>query len=175
MESRERRKVVVSELVDPLGLGQILQPVVTEVAQPTGPDELGGRGRDQHLPAVTAGGDPRGPVDVHPDVALLGHPRGAGVDPHPHLIGPVASPSSVAVAARNAPSAVGKATKNESPCVSTSTPLVRAERLPHDAAMDRERFRVPILAQLVQQLRRALHVGEEEVTSPVGRSRGTGS
>ena len=40
MEGRERREVVVSELVDPLGRGQILQPVLAEIAQPTGADEL---------------------------------------------------------------------------------------------------------------------------------------
>src|SRR5439155_12244861 len=37
-------------------------------------------------------------------------------------IGPAASPSSAAAAAESAPGAVGKATKNASPCVSTSTP-----------------------------------------------------
>ena len=115
-------KSSVSELVDPLGLGQILQAVVAEVAEPTGPDELGGRGRDQHLPAVTAGGDPRRPVHVHPDVALLANARGAGVDSNPQPDRARRQPVQRLCGCRSAPWAVGNATKNESPCVSTSTP-----------------------------------------------------
>ena len=82
-------------------------------------------------------------------------------------IGPEASPP----APRGGPSApgtVGKATKNASPCVSTSTPPCGAERLAHDAAVLGERFRVR-LAQLVQELGRALHVGEEERDGPGGK------
>jgi hypothetical protein len=39
---------------------------------------------------------------------------------------------------------------------------VSAERLAQCAAMHRKRVRIPLLAQVVQQLRRALHVGEEK-------------
>ncbi len=73
-------------------------------------------------------------------------------------IGPGASAASASPAASSAPTAIGKATKNASPCVSTST----AERFAQDAAMFGKCMRIVLDAELVQQLRRALHVGEEE-------------
>ena len=41
--------------------------------------------RQQHLPAVTRGRDPRPEVDVLADVTLPGQKRLAGVQPHPDL------------------------------------------------------------------------------------------
>ena len=40
VETLERRKSSLAELIDPLGLGEILQAVIAEVAEPAGPDEL---------------------------------------------------------------------------------------------------------------------------------------
>jgi pimeloyl-ACP methyl ester carboxylesterase len=48
-----------------------------------------GRLRQQHLPAVADSGDPRALVDVEADVTLLGQPRLARVQPHPHPYRPV--------------------------------------------------------------------------------------
>ena len=47
-------------------------------------DERTGRLRQEHLPAVPDGCDPRALVHVEADVSLLGQPRLAGVQPHPH-------------------------------------------------------------------------------------------
>ena len=47
-------------------------------------DERSGRRGEQHLAAVTGRADPRGAVDVDPDVPLLAHDRLAGVHAHPH-------------------------------------------------------------------------------------------
>ena len=65
-------------------------------------------------------------------------------------------------AAARAPGAVGKAKKKASPCVSTSTPPfpVHASRI--DCPVIGERSCVLLRAELVQQRRRALDVGEEE-------------
>jgi len=84
VQALERREVVVSELVDPLGCRQILQTVLAEVAQLVRAQEGSRGGRDQHLSAVAAGGDPGRPVHVDSDVTLLGHVRRAGMDAHPH-------------------------------------------------------------------------------------------
>ena len=54
-------------------MGDVLQPVLTQIPQS---DAVGqvvldhgpGGVREQYLPAVAGGGDPRGPVDVDPDV-----------------------------------------------------------------------------------------------------------
>ena len=48
-------------------------------------------------------------------------------------------------AAASAPGAVGKAKKNASPCVSTSTPPCGGARLAHDPAVLGERVRVRAL------------------------------
>ena len=82
MQALERREVVVSQLVDALGRGQVLQPVLAEVAQAVGARERRRWRPRQHLPAVAAGGDARRPVDVDPHVAFLGHVRRARVEAH---------------------------------------------------------------------------------------------
>ena len=67
-----------------------------------------------------------------------------------------------AEAAASAPGAVGKAKKKASPCVSTSTPPSVRAGLADDAPVLGERLGVALGAERVQELRRALDVGEEE-------------
>ncbi len=122
VEALERRELRLAELVDPLRRGEVLQPVLAQVAHRRGIDQPRRRGGDERLPAVAARRDPRSAVHIDADVALV---RENGVPlwmPIRTLIGPPASRSVAAPAAAMAPGAVGKATKNASPCVSTSTP-----------------------------------------------------
>ena len=79
-------------------------------------------GRDQHLPAVAAGGDPGGSVHIDSDVTLLAQVRRPRMDAHPHPNRPVAQSLKCFGGRPQSARAVGKATKNASPCVSTSTP-----------------------------------------------------
>ena len=65
-------------------LVEVLEAVLAEVAQPDAVDEVAGRAREDHLPAVAGGRDPRAEVDVEADVALVGARGRAGVDAHPH-------------------------------------------------------------------------------------------
>ena len=65
-------------------------------------------------------------------------------------------------AAASAPGAVGKATKNASPWVSTSTPPWRGERPRAGCAGARPARRHSVGAELVEQPRRALDIGEQE-------------
>ena len=55
-----------------------------------------------------------------------------------------------------------KATKNESPCVSISWPPCSANGLAQDPLVIGERLAVAVAAELLEQLRRALDVGEQE-------------
>ena len=60
------------------------EPVLAEVAHLRRADERRGRGRNEHLSAVTGGGDARRAVDVRSDVALFRQQGSAGVKPHPY-------------------------------------------------------------------------------------------
>ena len=89
LQQRElARQALDLELVDALGRAQILEPVRAQVAD-LGVDERASRLRKQHLAAVADGGDARALVHVEADVSLLGQPRLAGVEPHPHADRPV--------------------------------------------------------------------------------------
>ena len=74
----QRREVFRPELEETLRRAQVLQPVQAEVAD-VGAGEVGRRLREQHLPAVAGGGDPRRPVHVEPHVPLVGPERLARV------------------------------------------------------------------------------------------------
>ncbi len=84
VERPKRREVAVAELVQTLGSDQILQPVRTELANRGVALQEPARVVSERTicPPVGSGGDPRRPVDVDPDVALVRHERLAGVDPH---------------------------------------------------------------------------------------------
>ena len=123
---------------------------------------------EQHLAAVTGGGDAGGAMDVEPDVVVAHELRRPGMQPHAH-------PQGGALAARHAPAsarvasaaaatawgAVAKATKKASPWVSTSTPLVRGEGRAQQRLMLAQGTGV-LVAQPLEQLGAALDVGEQE-------------
>ena len=166
-QRRELRRAELEELGRRV---EVLEPVATEIAQRLVLDERGGRGREDHLAAVRERGDARAAVDVDPDVALGGHRRRARVQPHPdrdrarreRLLRRCAP-------RRRRPAAVGNATKNASPWVSTSTPPCGRERLAQDAAVLGQRLGVAVGPELAQQPRRALDVGEQERHRPAGQ------
>ena len=115
------------------GTIDVLQAVLAEIAQPhVGGelvlDELAGRVREQHLPAVPGGTDARATMDSEPDVPLATQTRLAGVESHADVTEPssgqacAASARCAATAAATASPARANAKKNESPCVSISVP-----------------------------------------------------
>jgi hypothetical protein len=112
--------------VEALGRGQVLEPVLAKIAQPFGAGQCRGRGRNQYLPAVAAGGDACRAVNVQPDVALLAKTRGTGVDAHPYAYRTGGEPCRCLSRSLKRAGAVGKVTKKASPCVSTSTPPAAA-------------------------------------------------
>ena len=56
--------------------------MLAQIAERVAGEQRSGRGRHEHLSAVTGGCDARRAVDVDADVALLGQVRRAGVDAH---------------------------------------------------------------------------------------------
>jgi hypothetical protein len=161
VQAANRRELAVAELVDPLRRGQVLQPVLAEVAQPVGADEIPCRLRDQHLPAVADRGDACRAVDVDPDVALLGDQRLAGVETHAHA-DPARLEPFLAFARGRQP--VTRARERDEEGVALRVhlhPAVPFERLAQHPSVLGQRFGVGV-AELVQQPRRALDVGEEK-------------
>ena len=58
-----------------------------QVAYASGADERDRVLREQHLPAMAGCPDPRGPMDIRADVALVGQQRHPGVDAHTDMDG----------------------------------------------------------------------------------------
>ena len=67
------------QLVQPLRRIEILQPLLTQVAQ-VGFDQAGGRLGENYLATVRRCADARRPVHIDTDVTLAGHNRLASVD-----------------------------------------------------------------------------------------------
>ena len=172
-ERRERRRQPVDlELHDALGLVDVLEADRAELdlAHAVGQrarHERGGRRGQQDLPAVAGGADPRGAMDVDPDVALLSDDGLAGVDAHADAeLGPVRP-----VVARErllggdgGGDGVLRAAEAVEERVALRVDLLaatRAERLADDAPVIRERVGVPV-AEPLEQLGRAGDVGEDE-------------
>ena len=160
-----RGKSRVAELEQALRRREVLQTVLAEVANGLAGDEVARRLRQEHLPAVPGGGDPRRAVDVDPDVALVGHDRLARVEPHADADRPVAE--------RRLPvggggDRVGGARERDEERVALRVHLdaaVPRESLAQHTAVLAQQLRVA-LAVLVQQPRRALDVREQERHRP---------
>ena len=160
----QRREVAVAELPDPFRRRQVLQPVLAEVAKRTGADELAGRLRHQHLPAVPHRRDPRRPMHIDPDVAAVGHQRLTRVHAHPHPDGAVQS----LLTLRRSGKRIRRPRKRDEERIPLRVHLDAAmprERASQHPPMLRQRIRVCV-AQLVQQPRRALDVREQERDRP---------
>ena len=162
IEALERWVLAVTELVDAFGGRQILELVLTEIAQlDRRVQELARRQGDEHLPAVTSGCDPGGAVDVDADVALAGEERLAGMESHPDV--DRAAPERLLTLGRRL-DRIGRAREHDEECVALRAELgavVAGESLTEDTTVFRQRLRIGI-AELVQQLRRSLDVREEE-------------
>src|SRR2546425_338057 len=88
-QAAERRElgdeIEANELEEPLGLLQILETVLAEIAKLKLRAEQGsGRPRDEHLSAVSCSADARSAVHVEAHIAFIGAGRLACVDSHTH-------------------------------------------------------------------------------------------
>ena len=164
LDRLEQREVggepVDLELVDALRRAQVLEPVHAQVAH-NRVHERARRLRQEHLPAVADGGDPRAPVYVEPDVTLLGQPRLAGVQPHPHADRPVGQRALAVSGGGDGVRGAGEGDEERvTLCIDLDARMV-GERGAESAPMLLQRLPV-IVAEPVYQPRRALHVGEQQ-------------
>ena len=159
---RRGREVAVAELEEALRADRVLQPVFAEVAdRSVSRYEAARRLGDDDLSAVRRGCDPRGAVDVHADVVLLGHERLAGVDAHPD---PDWARSERCLRLGRGGDGVGRPRERDEERVALGVdldPVVSAEGLTDRAPMLFEKNGVgrPVL---LKETRRSFDVGEEE-------------
>src|SRR5205823_4559177 len=130
-----------------------------------------------YLPAVAGGRDARGPDHVEAEVALLADVRLAGVQPHPHAQLLTAGPFVVAQRAlrldrrRHRVAGARERVEERVALRVDLRPAVRAERLAHDAPVVVRHAAVPVVAELLQEPRRPLDVGEDERDGAAGKLR----
>jgi hypothetical protein len=162
VERPQRRKVTVAELEQSLRVGEVLQPVLAQVANfGVRLEKVEGRFREDDLAAVRGRRDARGPMDVHADIALLGQERLPGVESHADAdrAGLERLPRIFGSRCR-----ISRAGECDEEGVSLRVDLdavVPREGVSQGLAMLGEQVAVAV-AMLPQQPRRALDVGEEE-------------
>ena len=128
---------------------------------------------EDDLPACPAAAI-RAHVHVAPDVALLGEQRRPRMYADPNLDRPRGSASVISYAAAMAPGAVGKAKKNASPCVSTSTPSSAAQARGSPAVLG-ERLGIGLRPDSRKSFVEPSTSVKRKVTVPEGRSPRTGA
>ena len=111
---------------------------------------------------MAARGDPGRPVHVDSDIPLVAQMRRAGVDADAHPDRTRGQPCQRPGRSLERSRRRGEGDKERVPLGIHLDPAVGTEGLAHDTAMLLERPGISLGAQLVQQVRRALHVGEEE-------------
>jgi hypothetical protein len=157
VERLQRRELVGAKLVNPLWRAQVLEPVLTEVAELLPLDERGRCSRDQHLPPMARRREPRGAVNIRSDIALLRQQRRAGVEAHPYR------QRDLLLRLTRRSECTGGGREGDEKRISLRINLNAAlplERLPQDSPMFGQPRCVLRLPDLVQEPRRTLNVRE---------------
>ena len=158
VEAAERRKVALSELVEPEWLAEILEAVLAEVAELGALQQALRRLGEDDLAAVSGRADACGAVHVQSDVALGGDRGLARVDAHAHR------DLQLALCFLRGGDSVGCARECGEEGVALRIHFhtaVARQRLAQDAAVLLQECRVRG-AVLLQQSRGPLDVGEQE-------------
>jgi hypothetical protein len=156
----QRRKRHIPELEDPDRLVEVLQPVLSQIAD-LAVELLARRLREQHLASVTAGGDPGGEMNVETDVALLCDCGRTRVQAHPDANRPAAERRLGVRSRGDGLACVFEDDEERVALRADLDPAVCRERLAQQPPVLRERARV-LVPELVQQPRRALDVREQQ-------------
>ena len=162
VEALEGRELVVAELVDPLGRGQILQPMLTKVLKHLAIYERGGGGGHEHLTAMAAGGDPRGAVHVLTDVALIGEQGCARVETDPDGDRAALEPANGVCRGAQCPDGSREGDEEGVPlCIHLDATVSVKRRAQHSPVLC-QRFCIPLRAHSLEMPRGTLHVGEQK-------------
>ena len=164
MQRLQRREVFRPELEETLGRAQVLKAVEAEIAH-IDAGKVRGRLRQEHLPAVAGGRDPRRPVHVEPHVPPIGPERLACVQSHPH---PHRAARKRELRVRGGRHGIGRTRKGDEESVALRVDLdalVPPPGLPQRPAVLGKHVRIPV-AQLPEEPRRPLDIREEERHRP---------
>jgi len=151
--------------LDPDRLGEVLQPVFSEIGQ----RDVDQRARllgEQYLPAVPCCADPRALVDVRAHVAFIGQIRGTGVYTDAHLDRSRGEGSFEMPRSRDGAFRRRKGNEESVTLRVDLNASVLSERCPEEASVLRERLRVAFGTQLMQQTRRPHDIREQEGHDP---------
>jgi hypothetical protein len=159
------RERFVAELIDVLRRRQVLEPVLAEVAQFVGADEVARRPRDERLPAMTDSGDSGRAVDVDANVALLGEQRLSGVDAYADTDWSVVQCVLCATCGRESVSRAGERDEEGIALRVDLDATVRREHLAQQTPVLPEKVGVRV-AEFAQQSSRALDIREKERDGP---------
>ena len=160
------------QLPQPLGMGQVLEAMLTQLPQPhprrqLGPQQLPGRLRAQDLPPVPSRADPRRPMHHQPGITVAIGDRLAGVHAHahpqPHPVGPAMGGQRPLALSRRRHRVAGPREGNEERVTlgADLTPAELGEGGPKQPPMLPQHLQVAV-AQPLQQPGRALDVGEQQ-------------
>jgi hypothetical protein len=154
--------LVRSELEDPLRAGEVLEPVLPEIAQAVRGGQGRRRRRHEDLAAVARRGNPCRAVDVAADVALGRQVRRPGVDAHPHADG--TGREGLLALPRGVDRALGRpeGDKERIALVVDLDAAVARAGVAQDPPVLREGISVRRRTQLVEEPGRSLDVGEQE-------------
>ena len=140
----------------------VLQPVLAEVSEVMPIEELGRRLREDDLAPIRRASHARGKMDVVAHVALVGHERSARMQADAEVDGARCKRIGHHSCCGYGPRCRGEGEEERVALrVDLDSALGRA-RTAHDGAVLGQNGGVPLRTELVQELRRSLHVGEEE-------------
>jgi len=161
------REALGAELEDRNRALEVLEAVLTEFEHAF--REIGGEPRrlgKQHLPTVAGCADPRTEMDVLPDVALRFDMGRARVDPDPDVDRTGLKSFAAFVSRDDRPACVWKREEERVTLCVDLDATVANEGVSQYPPVVGECLRVCLGPELVQQLRRALDVGEHEGDGP---------
>ncbi len=168
------REAVDDQLVEVDRLEHVLEPVRTEVDQLDAVEQCPRRAGDEHLSAVPGGHDPRRAVDVHADVVRRHGERLAGMDPDPDPdldAGRPARPRERQLPVGRRRDRILRPGERHEQCVALLVHRVAGvpfERLQQQPTMKLQHAGVGVRTEALQELRRALDIGEQQGDGPVG-------
>ncbi len=169
VERLQRREVVRSELVDAFRGGEVLEAVLAQIAQLGSVHEARRRRRDEHLRPVPGRRNPRRPMHIDADVALLRDERRPRVNADPHPDRPVGERVRQLRGRRQCPRCGREGDEERVALRVHLDPAMRRRTRPGARAGAPPEQPHTLRPKLVQEPRRTLHIRKQERDRAAGQ------